>query len=76
MYYRRINVPALEQLCGDRGWYKHDLAEQSGVSYSTVKSIFYGHQPTPATAGRLARALEVGITDITDPIDPDQAAVA
>lgn len=34
-------------LCGLRGWTIHNLAIESGVSPSTVKSILYGRSKNP-----------------------------
>ncbi|MDY4115126.1 helix-turn-helix transcriptional regulator [Blautia sp. HCP3S3_D9] len=40
------------------------VAEKSGVTRNTISAIKNGKSCTPATAGRIAKALELDVTDI------------
>lgn len=44
---RTAVINRLILLCGERGWTVNHLANVSGVSTSTVKSILYGNSKNP-----------------------------
>lgn len=44
---RTAVINRLMQLCEERGWTVNHLANVSGVSTSTVKSILYGNSRNP-----------------------------
>lgn len=43
---------------------KSDLPEVSGVPYTTIANVFAGKGTTTKTAGKIARALGVDVTEI------------
>lgn len=55
----------LTVLCGQRGWTINKLANISGVSPSTVKSILYGNSKNPGivTIKLLCDGLEISLED-------------
>lgn len=53
-----------------RGWSQEQLAERSGLSVRTIQRIENGQRPGPASAGALAGAFEVDVTDIVEPAAP------
>ena len=57
-----------EQLCYQKGWNFCQLATQSGVPYTTVKSIFYGQSQNPGivTIKKLCDGLGITITAFFD----------
>lgn len=52
-------------LCGQRGWTVNKLANKSGVSPSTVKSILYGNSKNPGivTIKQLCDGLEISLEE-------------
>lgn len=43
-----------------------DVAEKAGMSFATVKNAVYGRAIRPRTAGLIARALGVDVTEIIE----------
>lgn len=52
-------------LCGQKGWTVNKLADISGVSPSTVKSILYGNSRNPGvvTVKKLCDGLEITLEE-------------
>ena len=62
---RTAVINRLILLCGERGWTVNHLANVSGVSTSTVKSILYGNSKNPGivTIKKLCDGLDITITE-------------
>ena len=58
---RTAVINRLILLCGERGWTVNHLANVSGVSTSTVKSILYGNSKNPGivTIKKLCDGLDI-----------------
>ncbi len=50
----------------DKGYTLSDIAAKAGVSRNTVSSIVHGKSCSFATVGKLAKALDVSLTDIAE----------
>lgn len=62
-----INAKKLETAMASKMLTAKMLAEKSGVSDVTITRVKNGIQkPKPVTIGKLAKALEVGVTEIID----------
>ncbi len=53
---------AMARACMNTG----DLVKTSGMPRPTVNNVITGRNVTPATMGRIARALDVDVTDILE----------
>ena len=77
-----MKLPGLKEARELRGWSQQKLAEESGVSRDGISNYETGHRDAwPATARRLADALDVEIEELVHPkagrrSSPDETAAA
>lgn len=63
-----MKLPRLKEVRELHGWSQTKLAEESGVSRDSISNYETGHREAyPATAKKLADALEVEIADLIEP---------
>jgi putative transcriptional regulator len=63
-----LKLPRLKEVREGRGWSQKKLAEESGVSRDSISNYETGHREAwPATAKKLADALDVEIADLREP---------
>lgn len=63
-----MKLPQLKEVRELHGWSQTKLAEESGVSRDSISNYETGHREAyPATAKRLADALDVAIADLVEP---------
>ena len=69
-------IPALARLRSRRGWNARDLARRAGLAHETVSRIENGHQPSLATIGKLANALEMDFDELVALLteEPDEVS--
>jgi len=44
----------------------YDLCKKAGIQYQTLRRIMSGEKCKPATLGKIAKALQVSVTDIIE----------
>jgi putative transcriptional regulator len=63
-----LRLPRLKEVRELHGWSQKKLAEESGVSRDSISNYETGHRDAwPATAKKLADALDVEIADLLEP---------
>lgn len=60
----QLNIPAIKKLLATEALTNIDLSERSGISRQNVSTILRRGTCSTITAGRLARALGVGVETI------------
>lgn len=60
----KVKLEHFQQARVNRGWSCVDLAKVSGVAASTICRLERGFSANPATAKRLADALDCPVTDL------------
>lgn len=62
----KINKYKIEVAMARNGYDPQDLAKASGLSASCVYDLMHRKKCRPSTAGKLAKALGVDVTEITE----------
>jgi transcriptional regulator with XRE-family HTH domain len=74
---RLLKLPRLREVRELRGWSQGVLAEKADVSRDSISNYETGHREAyPATARKLADALEVGIGALVEPTRVEEPALA
>lgn len=60
----KANHIAIKVFIARKGWTASNLACASGVSRQTISAILHGKDCNPTTLGKIAKALNVDVTDI------------
>src|SRR5215211_1990025 len=72
-----LKLPRLREVRELRGWSQGVLAEKADVSRDSISNYETGHREAyPATARKLADALEVGIGALVEPTRVEEPALA
>lgn len=59
-----LNVTKIELLLAERGWTRKALSERCGISRQSISTIVRRGTCEPKNAGKLAKGLDVNVTDI------------
>ena len=62
----KINKTKLELALARKCWNQRDLRDRGEVSAQTILNVNNGKPVLPATAGKIARALGVDVTEIIE----------
>ena len=57
---------AMARACMSNG----EISEAAGMPKQTVKNVLYGRSVKPCTLGKVARALDVDVTEILEEVEP------
>ena len=64
--YMKISIRKIEAIMARNGFTKSVLSERSGISRQNISTITLRGTCEPKTAGRIAQALGVDVTEIMD----------
>ena len=66
----KLDKTRLDLAMGRKCMMRSDVAETVGISRHTLSRIYNGYECRPATAGKIAQALGVDLTEIMEEVKP------